>query len=426
MRITILTQGTRGDVQPCIALGVGLRKAGHQVTIASHQLFEDFISENGLDFTDIGGDPSQWHQKKQWKKGDGKGFNWIKADRDRLLETANQQLDKLWKACQDADVILWTNLFMICHQMAEALNIPSFGINPYPTSPTNNFACPWSFGRYLDGFRLYNWLTWMISFQVYWQLLRKVVNQWFQKNLQKPGFSWRGAYHDIVIEKQTPVIFGFSPSLLPKPTDWQDWLHVTGYWFLDTPKSYKLPQDLVNFLEKGESPIYIGFGSVANDQPEVTTNIILQALKLTGYRGILDLGWGGINKASIDNDQIFWIDKTYNILHEQLFPHLKGLVHHGGSGTTTVGIKSGIPTTIIPTFGDQFLWARQISNLGLGTPPIFKSNLNVDTLASALDILVKNKTITNKTQEFSQKLKAEYGVTKAIKIFHQYLENWKK
>ena len=363
--------------------------------------------------------------KRAMEKGNGKGFNWIKADSERLLGMGIQQLDELWKACQGADVILWMPLFVVCHQMAETLKIPSFGVNPYPFSPTNNFACPWSFGRCLNGFPLYNWLTWIISHQVYWQFLRKVVNQWFKKNLQQPGFSWRGPYHDIVVQKQTPILYGFSPSLLPKPTDWQDWLHVTGYWFLDTPISWQLPQDLVKFLEKGEPPIYIGFGSVANDQPEVRTKIILQALKLTGYRGILDLGWGGISSANIENENIFWLDQTYNISHDQLFPQLQGLVHHGGSGTTTVGIKSGIPTTVIPTFGDQFLWARQIYNLGLGTAPIFKSHLNVDTLASALDSLVKNKKIRSKTQEFSHKLKNEDGVTQAVKIFHQYLETWK-
>jgi len=421
MRVTILTQGSRGDVQPCVALGVGLQQAGHQVKVATHQLFENLVRDRGLDFTSIDGDPSQWHQQEGWTQDSGRGLSWVKADSERLLGMGERNLDRLWQACQESDLILWVPVFVVCARMADALGIPSMGINPYPNSPTRTFACPWISGHWLDGPSIYNWLTWVVGHQVYWQLLRKTVNDWLWKNFQQPKVSWLGPYREAVEIGKTPMLFGFSPSLLPKPKDWPDWLYVTGCWFLDPPANWSPPTDLVEFLTAGSPPIYIGFGSIASDRPEVMTELVVEALSLTEQRGILDAGWGGIAVPveNQDSDRL-WIQGT---LHSWLFPQVAGVVHHGGAGTTSTGIGAGTPTIVVPTFGDQFLWGHQIVKLGLGSR-ILKTQLTAESLASAIETLVSDRTIRDTAREFSQKLQAEDGVTQAVELLHRYVENW--
>lgn len=427
MRVTILTQGSRGDVQPCVALGVGLQQAGHQVKVATHQLFEKLVRDNSLDFVAIGGDPSQWHKQDEWTQTSGRGFRWVNADSERLLGMGQRHMDELWQACQGSDLILWMPVFVVCDRMAEALGIPSIGINPYPSSPTKTFACPWIFGRWLEGPSAYNWLTWVLCQQLYWQLLRKIVNDWLRENLQQPGFSWLGPYHDVVERQKTPILYGFSPSLLPKPKDWPDWLHVTGYWFLDPPANWSPPTDLVEFLAAGSPPIYIGFGSIASDRPEVMTELVFKALDLTGQRGILDVGWGSIvvpSETQLSPGQtsnVFWIKGT---LHSWLFPQVAGVVHHGGAGTTSTGIRAGTPTIVLPTFGDQFLWGHQIEKLGLGSARILKTQLTAKSLAAAIETLVNSPTIRETAREFSRKLQAEDGVTQAVELLHRYVETW--
>ena len=427
MRVTILTQGSRGDVQPCVALGVGLQQAGHQVKVATHQLFEKLVCDNGLDFVAIGGDPSEWHKQDEWTQTSGRGFGWVKADSERLLGMGKRQMDQLWQACQGSDLILWVPLFVVCARMAEALGIPSIGINAYPFSPTSTFACPWTFGRWLEGPGAYNWLTWVLSHQLYWQLLRQMVNDWFRENLQRSGFSWIGPYHEVVERQKTPILYGFSPSLLPKPKDWPDWFHVTGCWFLDPPANWSPPTDLVEFLAAGPPPIYIGFGSIASDRPGAMTELVLKALALTGQRGILDVGWGGMavsleaQLSPEQTDNVFWIK---GVLHDWLFPQVASVVHHGGAGTTSTGIRAGTPTIILPTFGDQFLWGQQIVNLGLGSARILKNQLTAERLASAINTSVNSQTIRETARDFSRKLRAEDGVNQAVKLLHRYVENW--
>ena len=427
MRIAILVQGSRGDVQPGIALGVGLQQAGHQVIVATHQLFETFVREHGLEFMAISGDPSEWHKEEEWTQTSGQGPRWVKADSERLLGMGQGQLDQLWQACQGADLILWAPLFVVCARMAEALGIPSMGINPYPFSPTKSFACPWTSGRWIKGSGLYNWLTWALSHQLYWQLLRRLVNDWFRENLQHPGFSWLGPYHDVVERQKTPILYGFSPSLLPRPGDWPDWIQVTGAWFLDTPTNWLPPTDLAEFLTAGSPPIYVGFSSVASDQPEVIAEQVLKAFELTGQRGILDVGWGGLTAplaaqvSPEQTDNIFWIS---GVFHDWLFPKLAGVVHHGGAGTTATGIRAGVPTITVPTFGDQFLWGQQIADLGLGPARILKNQLTTERLASAIETLVNSQTIRETAQLFGQKLRAEDGVKQAVELIHQYVEGW--
>ncbi len=434
MRITILTQGTRGDVQPCVALGVRLQRHSHKVKVASHQLFEPLVRDRGLDFALIGGDPSEWHKRTEWTQSRDLGLRWLNADSKRLIDRCRHDLDNLWQACQGADVILWVPLLVICARMAEVLGIPSIGINCYVTSPTRTFACPWLSGRWLKGPGIYNRQTWNFAHQLYWQLLRPTVNSWIQKNLDQPGFSWRGPYHEVVECKQVPMLYGFSPSLLPKPRDWPDWLHVTGYWFLEPPVDWQPPADLVRFLDAGTPPVYIGFGSNASDQPERITELVLKALKLSGQRGVLDIGWGSMDTHSGFSDlnvkfkqqdgNVFWINGAHDWLHDWLFPQLAGVIHHGGAGITPAGVRMGVPTATVPTFGDQFVWGRQILDLGLGAAPIPKNHLTAERLATAIDTLVNDESIRTKSRDFGQKLQAEDGLSNAVELFHSYIENW--
>ncbi|WP_017659097.1 glycosyltransferase [Baaleninema simplex] len=417
-RITILAVGSRGDVQPGIAIGVELKAAGHTVKVATHQLFESFVRSYGLDFTPLCGDPEYWHSGKEWTDTKGQGFDWIRANSQRIVEMGRRYLDDLWNACQGADAIFWHPLALVCDRMAQALGIPSFALAPAPATPTRAFACPWVSGLFVDGPEFYNRLSWGATYQFYWHVVRGGVNSWIEETLGLPGYSILGPYHDMVVQKRLKVFYAYSPALLPKPKDWLDTMHVTGFLSLDRPSSWEPPQDLVDFLDAGSPPVFVGFGSMRSRNPDVMTELILEALAQTGQRGILATGWGAIANTDLP-DTVFQID---SVPHDWLFPKVAAVVHHGGPGTVATILKAGVPMVVVPFFGDHFLWANQITKLRLGSS-VFKHQLTVDRLSAAISSVVSDEVLKARVRTFSQTIQSENASKYIVDRFHQYFDN---
>lgn len=123
---------------------------------------------------------------------------------------------------------------------------------------------------------------------------------------------------------------------------------ICGFFFRDAPH-YTPPNDLTAFLEAGEMPVYIGFGSIVVEDPERMSNIIVEAVNLAGVRAIISKGWSGLSESQQNNRNIYYIG---DCPHEWLFQHVSAVIHHGGAGTTACGLKIGVPTTIVPFFGE--------------------------------------------------------------------------
>lgn len=241
-----------------------------------------------------------------------------------------------------------------------------------------------------------------------------MLNPARKKILDLPPASFIGTSH-LNPSKGFPMLYGFSPSVIPPPVDWRAEDHVTGYWFLDPPADWTPPPDLLNFLQAGSPPVYVGFGSMGNRDPAETTDLVLQALSKTGQRAILLTGWGGMQKTDLPAS-VFMVD---SIPHAWLLPRVAAVVHHGGAGTTAAGLRAGVPSIVIPFLGDQPFWGRRVHNLGVGPAPIPRSKLTVDRLAQAIQEAVTNTAMRQRAAELGSKIQAEDGIANAVELIQR-------
>ncbi|MEM7346827.1 MAG: glycosyltransferase [Chloroflexota bacterium] len=421
--ITIIAIGTRGDVQPYVALGKALKAKGYTVRIAAQSNFQDFVTRHNLEFAPITGHAQQMldGETGQALMSTGRnGLYYMYLLSKLLAPTAKQGLLDSWEACQGTDAIIFNLFGMAGYHIAEKLKIPAIGAYIYPMSRTKAFPVIGSDLRVrLGGY--YNWITYLVSEQVIWHTFRNVINQWRQETLNLPPMPFSGPYVQMNQQKM-PILHAYSPAIVPTPTDWPDWLIVTGYWFLDENISWQPPETLIRFLEAGPPPVYVGFGSISNDKPQAMVELVIDALKQNGQRGILSRGWGGLNLDTAQpflSDDIFVVD---NVPHEWLFPQMAAVVHHGGAGTTSAGLRAGVPSVIIPFHLDQPFWGERIAALGVGPHPILHNKLSVDRLATAIKMATSDPTIKKNATAIGQQIRAENGLTKAIEFCERF---WK-
>ncbi|GAI89558.1 unnamed protein product, partial [marine sediment metagenome] len=226
--------------------------------------------------------------------------------------------------------------------------------------------------------------------------------------------SFWGPYASLQQKKQT-ILYGYSLQVIPFPKDWDDFIHVTGYWFLEQSAGWEPPIDLIDFLQSGPPPVYIGFGSMVNSKPEETADLVLQALARTSQRGVLSSGWGGLKKEYLP-DTVFMIG---SMPHNWLFPRMAAVVHHGGVGTTAAGLWAGIPAIVTPYFGDQPFWGQRVYELGVGPRPIPRQRLTVDRLAEAINCVVSDAAMREKAIRLGECIRAENGIARAVEVIER-------
>jgi UDP:flavonoid glycosyltransferase YjiC (YdhE family) len=262
-----------------------------------------------------------------------------------------------------------------------------------------------------------NSLTYPVLLEGFGLMFRKSINQFRQTTLQlSPLPRWTGLYGRLD-KAGVPYLYGFSPKVVPKPSNWKTRLHVTGYWFLEHPQDWTPPQDLLAFLAAGSPPVYIGYGSMTGREPERMTDMALAALAKTGQRGILLTGWGGICATDLP-ETVF---KLESAPHDWLFPRMAAIVHHGGAGTSAAALRAGVPSVVVPFFGDQPFWAHRLLQLGVTPAPIPKSSLTVDRLAAAITIAVSDETMHQRVRAIGNQIRADNGVQQAVAAFQHCL-----
>jgi UDP:flavonoid glycosyltransferase YjiC (YdhE family) len=220
----------------------------------------------------------------------------------------------------------------------------------------------------------------------------------------------------------TPTLMGYSSLVLAKPPDWEDRHHVTGYWFLDAPTNWQPPVELVNFLESGPPPVYIGFGSMSDKDPEKRTRLALRALELSGQRGVLSTGWGGVARLETSAKAITVDD----VPHSWLFPRMAAVVHHGGAGTTAAGLRAGVPSLLAPFMMDQFFWATQVVKLGIGPRMPDAKKLTAEKLAQAIHTAVSDTTLCARAAAFGEKIRAENGIARAVDVIERHAAEYQQ
>jgi UDP:flavonoid glycosyltransferase YjiC (YdhE family) len=294
--------------------------------------------------------------------------------------------------------------------IAEKLNLSLLQAYVVPFTPTQDFSSvlapklPASLNR----------LSHHLTRQLMWQGFRSADTLARKKVLGIPPAPISGPYNSKPAHGM-PILYGFSPSVIPAPSDWNESAHITGYWFVEEADDWQPPSALVDFLQSGSPPVYIGFGSMSNRKPEQTADLVIQALERINQRAILLTGWGGLQRANIP-DSIFMID---SVPHSWLFPRVSAVVHHGGASTTAAGYKAGVPSVVVPFFGDQPFWGRRIQELGVGPAPIPRRKLTVDRLAQAILETVTNTTMRQRAAELGSKIQAEDGIANAVEVIQR-------
>lgn len=420
MHITILTIGSRGDVQPFLALGVGLQQAEYQVRLATHANFETMIRDRGLEFAALEGNPQEFIQSEagqaMMKTRNPIEFNRrFRAVLDPIMDSA--QIDS-WNACRGTDAIVVGGIAFWGVDIAERLNVPCCFAALQPVAPTKAFP-PTTVPPETDRFGgLYNRLAYEVVNRLLWQLFRPAINQFRQSVLNLPParetLLWR------MRQRKIPLLSAVSPSVVPVPPDWTELDYMTGYWFLHRPADFQPPADLVKFLASGAPPVYIGFGSMGGEEADRPTQIAIAALEKTGQRGILLTGWSGSDALPLP-DTVFKID---SIPHDWLFPQMACIVHHGGAGTSAATFRSGVPGITIPFLADQPFWGYRAHKLGVSPGAIDRENLSVENLTAAISKAISNAQMRDRAAQLGKQIQLEKGVDRAIQIIEKTIDTF--
>jgi len=381
MKIAITTVGTRGDLQPFIALGLGLRDSGYEVLIVSSKNEEAFVKNYGLNFFSLnvdiqklmGGDEVQ-----EMSKGNNPLkfiISHLKGSK-KLKQLMVDTQAEIWTACQTADIIIFHPGMPLGFFIAQEKKRISVMANPFPVISTKNYpAILFYTSLRLGG--LFNKITHKIFEKLFWSLSKSAVVEFWNKSVTiKMNFSVSPIRQQI--DSGMPVINGYSNVFFHQPDDWHDNIHTTGNWFIDNEPNFVPPTELTNFIDNGQQPIYTGFGSMKDIESFKTTlNVIKKALYQTRQRAVVGLGWSKLAYNESIPDNIFLIE---SIPHTWLFPKMKTVIHHGGAGTTATGLRAGKPTIIIPHNADQPAWGQRVFELGVGSKPIKKTKLEAGNL----------------------------------------------
>lgn len=417
MRVTVLAVGSRGDVEPFLALGAGLRRRAHTVTVATHAEFAALVTGAGLEFAELGGNPRQALSSPEGQR--------MLATRNPLRLSAriaalvgppsDAALPAARVACVGADVVVFATLAQFALTVTDELGIPAVAAHLQPATPTA--AMP---AASLPSLRppppAFNRATWWLSETLMWRAFRPVLDrQRLRRGLpplprQRPS-QWPP-------DRRPPVLYGFSPTVVPVPPDWPGDVHVTGYWFREPDPTWRPAPELAAFMDAGELPVYLGFGSMPDADPTGLIRALIGGARRAGRRMVLHSGWSQLQEVAppgLLGDDVVVVD---DVPHWWLFPRMAAVVHHGGAGTTAAALRAGVPAVVVPLFADQFFWARRVAALGAGAAPIPREHLTDSSLGAALtDSLTPAR--RRAAGDIGQALARENGIGTAIELLER-------
>ncbi|KAH7377529.1 putative glucosyl/glucuronosyl transferase [Cadophora sp. MPI-SDFR-AT-0126] len=454
LNVVIQVVGSRGDVQPFVALGKVLKETyGHRVRLATHPNFKDFVQENGLEFFSIGGDPSQLMAFMVKNPGLMPGFGSVlKGDIKQRRKDVGEYIQGCWRSCykagdgislqlsdnevlsesagkgsrQDgagkpfvADCIIANPPSFAHIHCAEKLGIPLHIMFTMPYSPTQAFPHPLANIQSSNADpHLTNYISYAMIEVLVWQGLGDIINRFRTKclGLDPVSVIWAPG---MLQRLKVPHTYCWSPALIPKPKDWGPHINISGFYLLGLASKYSPPPDLQAFLDAGPPPVYIGFGSIVLEDPNAMTELIFEAVRKTGQRVLLSKGWGGMGAEELRiPDGVFMLG---NCPHDWLFQKVSCVVHHGGAGTTAAGITAGRPTVVVPFFGDQPFWGSMVARAGAGPSPIPQKQLTADRLADAISFCLRPESL-ERAKELANKISTERGSDVGAQSFHQFLD----
>jgi len=423
--IRLLSVGSRGDLQPYLAILLELQRRGHSVQLIGSINFEAIATEHAVPFVPLPGDYRQLLRSKQG----------LKMMRGRPVQLVSKQLLEAMLTTADAamagtDLLLLTPLALWGYHLAEAEGCPLMVLSPIPIIATGNFAFlqfpgpadpapPSRIGQRLRG-RL-NRLSYHSVSLLKWRQDSGVIQTW-RRNKGLAPLPWGGARsrRDAPAQLANPAVLHlFSPRVLARPADWQESASVAGYCFLESrpgageilASSYQPVDELREFLDSGDRPFYAGFGSMISRDPAALGSLLVEAARIAGQRLILSPGWGRIVPRTALPASVYVLEECP---HSWLFPQLRGAIHHGGAGTTATTLRHGLPSTVVAFFADQPAWGRTLERLGVSPATHRLPSVSAETLAISMGAIADNPSFRQRARELQQLLAGEDGVANVV------------
>jgi sterol 3beta-glucosyltransferase len=420
--VILLTSGTRGDVQPYIALGLGLQAAGIPVRLASDPQFAALAGAYHLPFIPIEGNPSQLLMQPGRQNALRTESGLSDSLRASLAYVSAAQplfarmIENAWLACQDAAALVIGLPSLWGAHIAEALNIPCIYGLLQPLTRTASHPSVLMPPGLLPTGALFNRISHRLIEQMTWQPWRAQINRWRRSSLRLPPAPLAGII-DRQYAQNAQVLYAFSTQVVPPPPDWPAHHYLTGFWFLEAPPAWQPSADLQRFLANGDAPVYLGFGSPGPLKQGDWIETARLAAGRNAMHMVLSLAPGDTGRISAD-EAIFGLT---DVPHDWLFPRCSLLVHHGGAGTTAAGLRAGVPTLVLPRATDQFYWGSRIYALGCGPHPLPQSSLSPMRLVDALRHTLQHPAYRENAARLGSLLRAENGVEQAVRHIAAWL-----
>jgi sterol 3beta-glucosyltransferase len=409
MRVSILTVGSRGDVQPLVAFGLGLTRAGHAVRICTQPEFRELVTSQGLDFAPLAAGAlsrgAATEEGRRWAERQSRWMpTWVGLIRD-ARSVAHQRMRDAAACCHDADVIVATNLAQVLGwQLARERGVPL--VRALLNAPNYWMS------------RRGNRPAAAAVRQGAWLLARPWLNRVRRDALELGPLPFREPIGRLESERQL-VLYPFSRSVFPKPAGWGEWTEVTGYWFLDARVDPEPPEELRAFIEAGPPPVCMGFATQLDPDPVATTRVMLEALRGAGLRGVLLRTPEAIAGVELGDD----VHAVERVPHDWLFPRCTAVVHHAAAGTTATILRSGVPSVAVPHNADQFAWARRLAELRISPPAIPRRKLSRERLEPALIGVTTSTVMREHAEQLAARIREEDGVAAAVAAFDRRIGN---
>jgi sterol 3beta-glucosyltransferase len=403
MRITLLSVGSRGDVQPLLGFGLGVAAAGHEVRVAAFPSFEQQVRAVGLDFAPLA------EGRVSKRSASAEDRRWLERGRSRMpallgfvkdaRSVASERLADALAACEGAEAIVTNELALLLGwQASEHLGakLVRARLCP-PPRMAQRPAAP-------------------IVRQLAWLLMRRWLGG-ARREAGLPALPLREPLGRLA-EQRTLELRAYSPAVVSDHAQVGPWTHVTGYWFLDSDLDPEPPQGLEQFLTDGPPPVCVGFGSMVDADPAATTRLVLDALSSAGQRGVLIRGQHGFGDVQLP-DSVFAVE---TVSHDWLFERCAAVVHHGGAGTTAAALKAGVPAVVVPHMIDQHAWGREIQELGAGPAPIPRRKLSQRRLSEAIEMAATDLGMRGRAAALSARIREEDGIASAVEVFERHMD----
>jgi sterol 3beta-glucosyltransferase len=413
-RITILTYGSRGDVQPFVALGVGLIDAGYAVRLVGPAKFDVLVQQHGLDFEPIEGDPGELTQAFVDRAGLNGMRMFVEMAR-HILPFARSAFAAMERAIADADLVIHSFLMLDGgHTLARLRGVPGISAQFFPVFlPTTSF--PAVVFPELPLGKPYRWVSHQLVAASFHYGSRWLYRLLRFSSPDLPALApWpfsRGHAGEM------PVLMAYSRHVLPKPADWPGYAHVTGYWQLPPPADWRPPDDLAHFLDSGSPPVFFSPGSMKTEKLQDVVTMAIASVRAHGQRLLLGVAPDVFDEIDLGAD----VFAVADVPHTWLFPRMAYILHHGGAGTTGAAAAAGVPTTAIPFTADQAFWARRLHRLGVGPVAPSIRKLTRQRLDVLLSEVLSNSNYLRRARALAEKLRQEDGVTTAVRIVDRYL-----